>query len=70
MSQASGKLPVFRILKGDHVSHFQERCPQWPKADYYEQEKPLWWGKVCVQCGALADDEARGKRWPQDPERD
>lgn len=67
MSQTSGKLPVFRILKGDHVSHFHQNCPQWPKADYYEQDKPLWWGKVCARCGELVDEEARGNRWPQDP---
>jgi hypothetical protein len=67
MSQTSGKLPVFRILKGDHVSHFHQHCPQWPKADYYEQDKPLWWGKVCARCGELVDEEARGNRWPQDP---
>ena len=34
----------FRIGKGTHVSHFHEKCPRWPMEDFYEQEKPLWWG--------------------------
>jgi hypothetical protein len=56
-----GKLPVFRVLKGDHVSHFHPRCPEWPTGEYYEPDRPLWWGRICEQCGKLADDEARGK---------
>jgi hypothetical protein len=44
----------FRIRKGTHVSHFHRRCPLWPAEDYYEQEKPLWWGELCEECLKLA----------------
>jgi hypothetical protein len=50
----------FRIGKGTHVSHFHEKCPRWPMEDFYEQEKPLWWGSLCADCSKLADIEAAG----------
>jgi hypothetical protein len=45
----------FRIRKGTHVSHFHRDCPLWPAEDYYEQERPLWWGNLCKACARLAD---------------
>jgi hypothetical protein len=61
----AGTLQVvnFRIRKGTHVSHFHERCASWPEEDYYEQDKPLWWGNLCEECSGLTDMEKRG----QDP---
>ena len=44
----------FRIRKGTHVSHFDEKCPLWPGDNFYEQDKPLWWGSVCAECAQLA----------------
>ena len=52
----------FRIRKGTHVSHFHEKCPAWPREDYYDQEKPLWWGNLCEECAKLADMDASIKR--------
>ena len=40
----------FRIRKGTHVSHFHRGCPLWPTENFYEQERPLWWGSLCVEC--------------------
>jgi hypothetical protein len=54
----------FRIRKGTHVSHFQEKCPRWPAENYYEQEKPLWWGNLCVECLKLADLEEKSGSEP------
>jgi hypothetical protein len=51
----------FRIRKGTHVSHFHERCAGWPSEDFYEQDKPLWWGNLCEECSRLADQEKRGQ---------
>ena len=51
---------MFRIRKGTHVSHFHERCPMWPTENFYQQEKPLWWGNLCEECSKLADAEANG----------
>ena len=48
----------FRIRKGTHVSHFHEKCPRWPTENFYEQEKPLWWGNLCEECSKLADIDA------------
>jgi hypothetical protein len=48
----------FRIRKGTHVSHFHEKCPRWPTENFYEQEKPLWWGNLCEECTKLADIDA------------
>ena len=48
----------FRIRKGTHVSHFHERCALWPAENYYEQDKPLWWGNICEECSKLADIDA------------
>lgn len=48
----------FRIRKGTHVSHFHEKCPRWPQDNFYEQEKPLWWGNLCEECSKLADIDA------------
>ena len=48
----------FRIRKGTHVSHFHEKCPRWPQDNFYEQEKPLWWGNLCDECSNLADIDA------------
>ena len=48
----------FRILKGTYISHFHEKCPQWPDENFYELDKPLWWGKLCEECSRLADLEA------------
>jgi hypothetical protein len=48
---------IFRIRKGTHVSHFHEKCRQWPSENFYEQEKPLWWGSLCEECSQLADPE-------------
>ena len=48
----------FRIRKGTHVSHFHEKCPRWPAEDFYEQDKPLWWGNLCEECSRLADKDA------------
>ena len=62
--QPPGKPLLFRIAKGGHVSHFHARCPQWPRSDYYEQEKPLWWGQVCPLCSRLEEEDARVKGWP------
>jgi hypothetical protein len=53
----------FRIRKGTHVSHFHQGCASWPAEDYYEQDKPLWWGSLCEECSRLTDMEKRG----QDP---
>ena len=59
----------FRIRKGTHVSHFHEKCARWPGEDFYEQEKPLWWGNVCAECSSLADSEAgRQQNSGSDPE--
>lgn len=55
---------TFRILKGSHVSHFDQRCPSWPTQDFYEQDKPLWWGEVCKDCARLTDEEQRKGRTP------
>ena len=65
MSQPTGKPAVYRIAKGAAISHFHERCPEWPRADYYEQDKPLWWGEVCPHCGSLADEDSKGTGWPE-----
>jgi hypothetical protein len=43
----------FRIQKGTHVSHFHEKCPHWPTEDFYEEERPLWWGNLCEECAKL-----------------
>jgi hypothetical protein len=51
----------FRIRKGTHVSHFHEKCPRWPRENFYEQDKPLWWGNLCEECSKLADIEATQK---------
>jgi hypothetical protein len=51
----------FRIRKGTHVSHFHDRCPLWPAENYYEQDKPLWWGNICEECSKLADIDASRK---------
>jgi hypothetical protein len=51
----------FRIGKGTHVSHFHERCASWPAQEYYEQDKPLWWGHLCEECSRLTDSEKRGQ---------
>jgi hypothetical protein len=48
----------FRIRKGTYVSHFHEECPQWPDENFYELDKPLWWGKLCDECSRLAELEA------------
>ena len=45
----------FRIRKGTHVSHFHRGCPLWPTENFYEQERPLWWGNLCKECARLAD---------------
>jgi hypothetical protein len=47
----------FRIRKGTHVSHFHPKCPMWPSENYYEQDRPLWWGHLCPECSRLADSE-------------
>jgi hypothetical protein len=52
----------FRIRKGTHVSHFHAKCPLWPSENYYEQERPLWWGNLCEECSKLADIEASRKK--------
>ena len=46
----------FRIRRGTHVSHFHRQCRLWPAEDYYEQEKPLWWGELCDECWKLAEE--------------
>jgi hypothetical protein len=52
----------FRIAKGSHISHFHEKCPRWPAENYYEQDQPLWWGRLCEDCSKLADgDGIRGQ---------
>ena len=48
---------VFRIRKGTHVSHFHRGCPLWPTENFYEQERPLWWGDLCAECAKLADTD-------------
>lgn len=48
----------FRIRKGTHVSHFHRGCPLWPTENFYEQERPLWWGNLCDECAKLADMDA------------
>ena len=58
----------FRIGKGTHVSHFHEKCSRWPTENFYEQEKPLWWGNLCEECSRLADIEAAGNNYDPDPE--
>jgi hypothetical protein len=51
---------MFRIVKGTHVSHFHQGLSELaPKENFYEQEKPLWWGEVCKDCARLADEERR-----------
>ena len=50
----------FRIRKGTHLSHFHRGCPRWPAENFYEQELPLWWGNLCVECVKLADVDAAG----------
>lgn len=55
----------FRIRKGTHVSHFHEKCPRWPTENFYEQEKPLWWGNLCEECSKLADIDAAREEKPQ-----
>jgi hypothetical protein len=52
----------FRIRKGTHVSHFHAKCPFYPAHDYYEQDKPLWWGNLCEECSKLADIDAARKK--------
>jgi hypothetical protein len=52
----------FRIRKGTHLSHFHERCALWPTQNFYEQDKPLWWGNLCDECSKLADMEASQSR--------
>jgi hypothetical protein len=52
----------FRIRKG---THFHEKCPRWPTENYYEQEKPLWWGNPCEECSKLADIDAAREEEPQ-----
>lgn len=59
MSPPQHRPPLFRIVKGTHISHFHDRCPGWPMENFYEQDKPLWWGIVCQHCGTLAEDESR-----------
>lgn len=59
MSPPPHRALLFRIVKGTHISHFHDQCPSWPTGNFYEQEKPLWWGIVCQHCGTLADDESR-----------
>ena len=49
----------FRIRKGTHVSHFHRDCALWPTENFYEQERPLWWGHLCDQCAKLADMDAQ-----------
>ena len=34
------------------------RGPRWPTRNFYEQERPLWWGNLCDQCAKLADLDA------------
>ena len=48
----------FRIRKGTHVSHLHRGCPLWPAENFYEQERPLWWGNLCDECAKLADMDA------------
>lgn len=48
----------FRIRKGTHLSHFHASCPRWPIENFYEQDKPLWWGNLCEECSRLADMDA------------
>jgi hypothetical protein len=48
---------LFRIRKGTHVSHFHDKCPLWPTENFYEQERPLWWGNLCEECLRLSDRE-------------
>jgi hypothetical protein len=48
----------FRIRKGTHVSHFHDKCAEWPAEHFYELDQPLWWGKLCDECSKLADLEA------------
>jgi hypothetical protein len=60
----------FRIKKGTHVSHFHLKCPHWPNEDFYEQEKPLWWGRPCEECVRLEDSEAAGRPAKPGWERD
>ena len=52
---------IFRIRKGTHVSHFHRGCPLWPAENFYEQERPLWWGNLCDQCAKLADMDASSR---------
>ena len=52
----------FRIRKGTHVSHFHAKLPAAGRREnFYEQDKPLWWGNLCEECSKLADIEARGE---------
>jgi len=61
----------FRIRKGTHVSHFHESCPRWPTENFYEQEKPLWWGNLCEECSKLADiDATKEKQQESGPDPD
>jgi len=53
MSLPKSQPLMFRILKGSHVSHFHSDCPSWPTENFYDQDKPLWWGEVCKDCGRL-----------------
>ena len=64
MSLPKSQPLMFRILKGSHVSHFHSDCPSWPTENFYDQDKPLWWGEVCKDCGRLADEEHRKRNPP------
>ena len=51
----------FRIRKGTHVSHFHSKCSTWPTENFYEQDKPLWWGNLCAECSKLADLDSQSR---------
>jgi hypothetical protein len=34
----------------------------WPRENFYEQDKPLWWGNLCEECSKLADIEMARKK--------
>jgi hypothetical protein len=52
----------YRIRRGTHVSHFHPKCPRWPTEDFYEQDKPLWWGRLCEECANLAELEVNPRQ--------
>ena len=52
----------FRNRTGTHLSHFHAKCALWPTENFYEQDKPLWWGNLCDQCSRLAGLEADQSR--------